>query len=97
MGQTAPLDPEIDAIVSSGDDSALLVWRAGEYRKPSKLNLHGSAILNMSFSPLNQLIAAGSADGSITLVNYKDLAIVEVLYGHTSKVTSVSFSHGGDC
>ena len=56
---------------------------------------HSSGVLSVAFSPVDDTLASGSADGTIRLWNFKTGALLKILTGHRGWVYSVAFSPDG--
>ncbi|NEQ81460.1 MAG: hypothetical protein F6K26_14765 [Moorea sp. SIO2I5] len=63
-------------------------------RERNRLEDHDSWVNSVSFSPDGQLIATGSADGTLKLW-HRDGKLLRICVGHSSYVNSVSFSPNG--
>lgn len=60
----------------------------------STLKGHNSGVLDVAFSPNNQLVVTASADNTIKLWS-RDGQLIKTLRGHTSWVRSISFGQDG--
>jgi WD40 repeat protein len=59
------------------------------------LEEHEGAVRSVTFSPDGELLASGSADGTVRLWNVKDGEQLCKLEGHKGAVRSVAFSQDG--
>ncbi|MGB6301402.1 MAG: hypothetical protein WBF90_35195 [Rivularia sp. (in: cyanobacteria)] len=65
-----------------------------QIREQETINGHLSGVNSVAFSPINNLIASGSADNSVKLW-YPNGKLFRTLSGHTDVVNSVTFSPDG--
>ncbi|MDR2761150.1 MAG: WD40 repeat domain-containing protein [Planctomycetaceae bacterium] len=80
--------------VTVGADNTGVVWNL-ETGKSEYLFSHSAALTAVAFSPLSAVIAAGSKDGSIILLNPKSGKTLTVFRGHTASITDLAFSSNG--
>lgn len=73
----------------------ILVWDVMNERIATKLTGHHSYINHLAWMPNQPILAAASADHTISIWNVQEGRQITSLEGHMSSVRSVSFSVGG--
>jgi len=76
-------------------DRAIRIWNVAR-REQAAILPHSSAVA-VSFSPDSKLLAAGHADGSVSLWEVENQRKIALLRGHSDWVRGVAFSPQGDC
>jgi WD40 repeat protein len=97
--------PAASMIVSGGEDKTVSIWTVSREEKRREyayqleyevtLRLHNDVVTSLAWSPDGQVIASGSDDRTIQIINPYTGFLLYVLEGHTSSVVSVSFSPDG--
>ncbi|MDR1478789.1 MAG: WD40 repeat domain-containing protein [Planctomycetaceae bacterium] len=80
--------------VSAGAGGVGVVWNV-ETRRVEYLFSHGALFTAVAFSPNSTVIAVGSKDGSIILLEPSNGKILAMLKGHTAAITGLTFSQNG--
>ena len=77
------------------DHDEVRLWDITSPNNEIILSGHDSAVYSVAFSPNSQILASGSTDKTIKLLNVeaenKQTPLIKTLYGHTNAITSVTF------
>lgn len=83
-------------MASSGDDRRVLLWDASTGQQIDELrHTHTAAINSIAFSPDGRLLATGSSDFTVRILDIENDRELKVLSQHTNFVSSVAFSPNG--
>jgi WD40 repeat protein len=82
-------------LVTSGSDQRLRLWDVASGKAQSPLDLTGVAITASAVSPKGSMVAAGSKDGTIYLVDGSSLKLIARLKGHAAAVDELLFTPDG--
>ncbi|KIJ65086.1 hypothetical protein HYDPIDRAFT_89257, partial [Hydnomerulius pinastri MD-312] len=85
--------PNSEHVVSASEDRTIRVWSLAECRGVGRVIKRGSSAEVVAVSEDGNLLAIGGVDGKVEIWDTKSLQkVVEAKEGHSSWVTSLSFS-----
>jgi WD40 repeat protein len=83
-------------MASSGDDRRVLLWDASTGQQIDELrHTHTATINSLAFSPDGRLLATGSSDFTVRILDIENDRELVVLNQHTNFVSAVAFSANG--
>ncbi len=78
------------------DPSELVIYDAASHQVYKRMPLGKDVVLtSLTFSPLTSMLAVGTADGKILLIDYSELKVLAILTGHHAVVEHLVFSPDG--
>ena len=87
--------PDINTVVSGGEDGMIRFWDVASGRELRKLRAHAKEVMSVAFRKDGKLLASGSRDGEVKLWEFPSGKELHAFKGHSGAVSGVVFHPDG--
>lgn len=81
--------------IAAGGDGVLSIWNVADLSLDKQIPISNESLRSIAFSPNGEVLAIGSSDGKVYLLDSRTYMVLDVLESHVNSVFAVAFTIDG--